>query len=279
VVGNVIGNVQGNTTGVHRGGIMADDSSSAYDAVTKTFVGNFVGNVNGTISGNVAGATQGVHTGSILANDGSTAYNADSKIFTGILVGNATSASALSSTARINGVIFDGTTNITIIDETRLSKAGGVITNDLTVNGSLKAIQMPVASTDVTNKAYVDSYVQQYSNTYYTSKPLIFSLDTRGLTNNTIATLLNTLAPPGTYSPGQEARIAGTQQNLAVSSVKTPTTESVSSTDPETGTVTTTTYVTGQSLTVTSTVSNPTRNNNLLFRVSSNGATWEYISG
>jgi hypothetical protein len=272
VTGNLTGNLTGNSVGLHRGNVQASDSTTAYDATTKTFFGSFSGNIIGNLSGQLTGNSVGSHKGNLLASDDIVTFDFNTKTFTGIFVGNASSASKLSTIITINGVEFDGTRNITVADDTRLLKTGGALSNFLTLHSN------PVNNLHAATKQYVDNAVGSLTNAIE-NRPLAFSLDTRGLTNSTIATLLNTIAPPELYSAGQEARIAGTRQNLNVTSNKTPTTESESSTDPETGAVTTTTYVTGQSLTVTTSVTNPTRNNNLIFRVSNDRSTWQFVSG
>ena len=51
--------------------------------------------------------------------------------------GNAASATKLATPRAINGVNFDGTANITVADNTKLPTAGGTITGNLTVSGSV----------------------------------------------------------------------------------------------------------------------------------------------
>ena len=57
----------------------------------------------------------------------------------GVYTGNAATATKLQTARTINGVAFDGTTNITVVDSTKLPTAGGTITGALTVNGLLTA--------------------------------------------------------------------------------------------------------------------------------------------
>jgi hypothetical protein len=62
-IGNITGNLTGNTAGIHTGSVRANDNSTAFDPVSKTFFGtlgapaeialvygNVIGNVNGTAS-------------------------------------------------------------------------------------------------------------------------------------------------------------------------------------------------------------------------------------
>ena len=54
--------------------------------------------------------------------------------FSGALTGNAATATKLATARTINGVAFNGTTNITIADSTKLPLTGGTINGDLIVN-------------------------------------------------------------------------------------------------------------------------------------------------
>jgi len=62
--GALIGNVTGNSTGVHKGNVLADDNSVAYNAITKTFSGSFAG----TLTGNVIGSVTGTSTNALTLN-------------------------------------------------------------------------------------------------------------------------------------------------------------------------------------------------------------------
>lgn len=55
------------------------------------------------------------------------------------ITGNAASATKLQTARTINGVSFDGTTNITVADSTKLPTAGGTVTGTLAVSGLLTA--------------------------------------------------------------------------------------------------------------------------------------------
>ena len=74
------------------------------------------------------------------------------------------------------------------------------------------------------------------------------------------------MAPVANFTPLTKAYVAGTV-----------------STADTIGTTTTNVNVIGTSVTVvtgvTATVANPTRNNDLLYRVNSGGTAWEYVSG
>jgi len=54
--------------------------------------------------------------------------------FTGDLTGNASTATTLQTSRNINGVAFNGSTNITVADSTKLALTGGTLTGALTIN-------------------------------------------------------------------------------------------------------------------------------------------------
>jgi hypothetical protein len=256
VQGNVVGSLTGNSAGTHRGNVQAQDLTISYNSSTKTFIGNFSGNLTGNVAGNLVGDTEGDHTGDLFDINGDLAYNHVTKTFIGVeFQGRANSAVRLASEVFINGEEFDGTQNITVFDNTKVAKSGGAMTGYLTLPGA------PVEPNHAATKQYVDEYVQDF----YTSKPLVFSLDVRGLTNNNIASLLNTLAPVVNYQPGQQARIAGTFQNVS------------SAVSLGYGGWISVSFV--NAVSVTTTVNNPTRIGALVFRVNSIGTSWEYVSG
>jgi len=150
--------------------------------------------------------------------------------------------------------------------ETRIGEVSTASTNGLadkvdlagdTMTGALTLSGAPTADLHAATKKYVDDAMK--------SQTIYMSLDTRGLTNGGIASLLNTLAPVANLLPGTRAHIAGTSQNV--------TTTSSVSTSSWIGL----TQVSG--VTVTTTVGDPTRNNDLIFQVNLTGTSWEYVSG
>jgi hypothetical protein len=60
--GNIVGNLTGNSVGIHRGNLIANDESTAYNADTKTFTGLFNGTLNGNVIGNITGTTSNALT-------------------------------------------------------------------------------------------------------------------------------------------------------------------------------------------------------------------------
>jgi hypothetical protein len=165
---------------------------------------------------------------------------------------------------QINGVPFDGSQSITVFDNTKLPLVGGTVTGNLTLT------QQPVGNLHATNKLYVDDTVNRVLREYITARPLFFSLDTRGLDvsgtgTGSVSALLNKIAPPSNFEANTICNVASTIQNVTVS-VSAPTDNYISIT-----------YV--KSVSVTPTVQNPTRNDNLVFRVNSNRTSWVYVAG
>jgi len=277
VFGNVLGTLQGN--------LLAEDDQVMFDASLKEFFGTHIGTQQGDIraadnslcfdsSSREFFGAQGTFTnvttdlltlidkvigdlkGDIYASDDTIAYNAGTKTFTGTLTGNAATASKFQSSKFINGVPFDGSENINVVDETRVAKAGGVMTGYLTL------VDDPINEKHAATKKYVDDQIA--------NRTLYFSLDTNGLSiigagPGSVAGLLNQLAPPLNFRVGTMAHIASTIQNVSTStSVSRGSWISVS-------------FVTNVS--VTTTVTNPSRNNLLMYRVNSIQSSWEYVSG
>jgi hypothetical protein len=78
---------------------------------------------------------------------------------TGNVTGNASTATALQNSRLINGVSFNGTTDITVpaLDSTKVAKAGDTMSGYLTLNAN------PVNALHATPKQYVDSRLPQYT--------------------------------------------------------------------------------------------------------------------
>jgi hypothetical protein len=275
----------GNLQGTLQGDILAEDDQVMFDASLKEFYGTHLGTQQGDIraadnslcfdsSARAFIGAQGTFTnittdlltlidkvigdlkGDIYAGDDTIAYNAGTKTFTGTLTGNAATASKLQSPKFINGVPFDGSENINVVDETRVAKTGGVM------SGYLTLVDDPLNEKHAATKKYVDDQIA--------NKTLYFSLDTKGLSIvgagvGSVAGLLNQLAPPLNFRVGTMAHIASTIQNVSTStSVSRGSWISVS-------------FVSNVS--VTTTVDNPSRNNLLIYRVNSIQSSWEYVSG
>jgi hypothetical protein len=275
----------GNVQGTLQGDLLAEDDQVMFDASLKEFYGTHIGTQQGDIraannalcfdsSARAFFGAQGTFTnittdlltlidrvigdlkGDIYATDDTIAYNAGTKTFTGTLTGNAATASKLQSPKFINGTPFDGSENITVVDETRVAKDGSIMTGYLTL------VDDPLLEKHAATKKYVDDQIA--------NKTLYFSLDTKGLSTigagvGSVAGLLNQLAPPLNFRVGTMAHIASTIQNVSTSvSVSRGDWISIS-------------YVSNVS--ATTTVNNPSRNNLLIYRVNSIQSSWEYVSG
>jgi hypothetical protein len=92
----------------------------------------------------------------------------------GAVTGNASTATQLQTPRTINGVLFNGTQNITVSapDPTKVPLAGGVMSGYLTLNAN------PVNALHATPKQYVDSRLPVYT---FTSGNTIYSIS--GFTN------------------------------------------------------------------------------------------------
>jgi hypothetical protein len=61
-LGNLTGNVTGDLIGVHKGNVLATDSSVAFNASTQTFTGAFTGTLTGNVIGSVTGTASNALT-------------------------------------------------------------------------------------------------------------------------------------------------------------------------------------------------------------------------
>jgi hypothetical protein len=204
----------------------------------------------------------------ILSNDSSTNIGGPTKkfdkVYANSFIGNADSATQLTLGRTINGILFNGTQNIIIADNTKLPLVGGTISGNVTVTGKITLPQAPTVGTDAVNKTYVDTLVN--------SRPLFFSLDIRGLSTTgsgpgSVVSILNAIAPPAGIAAGTLCRVAGTVQNVTANYAISTTSASM----PQ--------RITSVSLTGTTTVQNPTRNNDLVYQVNSAKTSWQYVSG
>jgi hypothetical protein len=109
-----------------------------------------------------------------------------------------------------------------------------------------------------------------YVNKAIRSRTIFFSLDTRGLDETasgpgSVAYMLNTLAPVSNFEVGARAHVASTRQNVTTA-VSAPRSSWIGRS-----------FV--SSVSVTTTVQDPTRNNNLIYEVNQAGNSWVYVSG
>ena len=128
----------------------------------------------GTVNGN----TTGTHTGAVVGNlTGNTTGT-----HTGAVVGNAATATILQTARTINGVSFNGSTNITVtasagtltgstinptVVSSNLTSVGTLnsltVANDITANANVVIDQTPQLPTHATNKRYTDSRAIAFS--------------------------------------------------------------------------------------------------------------------
>lgn len=247
--GTLIGDLKGN--------ILDSANNYVYEASTKTFTGT-----NATITNvstdtlTVVNRVVGDVKGDIYAQDDSIAYNNNTKDWYGTFNGNADTASKLAGTPQINGVVFDGSQNVTVIDSSRVAKTGDTMVGNLTIT----------AQPTLNDHAATVQYV----NTAIRSRTIFLSLDTRGLNETTngpgsVANMLNTLAPVSNFEVGTRAHVASTRQNVS-----------------STGTLTYSSwigYTSVSGVVIQTTVADPTRNNNLIYEVNQAGNSWVYVSG
>lgn len=276
--GNVTGNLTGN----------ADTATKLLQSRTINGVA-FDGSQNITISANAnAGLTAGAYinvnggtgqtfngaetqTWNIKADAGSVPLHlvardaegdfAAREITATKFIGNADTATKLALAKNINGVAFDGTQSITISDNTKMPNTGGQFTGFVTLHAR------PTQEFHAATKEYVDAKTKSVEDLI---PPIFISLDTRGLNETTagpgtVVELLNTLAPPSQFAAGVYCRVASTIQNVSTSVTAT------------TGSFIGRTFMTGVS--VTTTVNDPGRNNDLVYRTNSTRTSWEYVSG
>ena len=240
-----------------KGNIKDSANNFVYEASTKTFTGT-----NATITNidtntlTVVNRVIGDFQGDIFATDASVAYNGNTKDWYGTFNGNASTATKFIGTPQINGVVFDGSQNVTVTDTSKVSKTGDTMVGNLTITAT------PTLNDHAATVGYVNNAIR--------SRSIFFSLDTRGLNETSsgpgsVAYMLNTLAPVSNFETGTRAYIASTNQNVS-----------------STGALTYSSwigYTSVSGVNITTTVSNPTRNDNLIYEVNQAGNSWIYVSG
>ena len=128
-----------------------------------------------------AGITYNAGTGTLTA----TAFAGP---VTGAVTGNASTATALATGRTINGVSFDGTANITVVDSAALPLAGGTLSG--TVNAADQILQRPVI------KDYAETKVAMAAHAVDLS---LGNVQTYTLSGNQTLTFTN---PPATGKAG-----------------------------------------------------------------------------
>ena len=177
------------------------------------------------------------------------------------------------STLQTTDATISGTATIGTIEATNLGFADSSITvsgisTDGSLGGDANGVFTNASHSLLVTEQAVKRYVDQQADLY-------FSLDITGLnvtasmaTSGSVAELLGVMAPVANFRPLTKAYVAGVSQNADTLSVTTGTARG-----PSIGS--TLSVVTG----VSSSVTNPTRNSDLIYRVNSGGTAWEYVSG
>lgn len=146
----IIGNISGNALNIS--GILAIENGGTGATTTsaaKTELG--LENVNNTTDANKEISTAANIALALKANLASPSFTGivNSPNFTGTLTGNASTANKLTTSRTINGISFDGSSNITIPDNTRILQSEKAANNGVaTLDGSGKVLisQLPVGS-------------------------------------------------------------------------------------------------------------------------------------
>jgi hypothetical protein len=103
--------------------------------------GAVTGDVTGNVSGNAGTVTNGIYTNHsfyIGTEPIAITRTSGSQTLSGVSIsGNAGTATVIQTARNINGVAFDGSTDITIADSTKLPLTGGTISSNLTITGNL----------------------------------------------------------------------------------------------------------------------------------------------
>ena len=187
-----------------------------------------------------------------------------------IIMDNNEIRAARSNDDLVLGGSGSGVVNIATAEITNLGFADSSITvtgvsTDASLGGDANGVSTNASNSLLVTEKAVKQYVDRQADLY-------FSLDITGLSKTgtgagTVANLLTTLAPVANLRPLTKAYVAGVTQNA--------NTIATSTTSVNVSIGSSTTVLTG----VTPSVQNPTRDNDLIYRVNSGGTAWEYVSG
>ena len=185
---------------------------------------------------------------------------------TSTIAGTTVSGSTSLQTPKIE--FTDGDDAITIVDgggitaNTSLTLASGATVTAILDEDNFASDSATALATQQSIKAYITTQIGAVPNDIYLSLD-VKGLDITGSGSGSVVELLNTLAPAANFASGDKAYIASTIQSVTSSS-------SINKSK-----------VIGvfviSSISTTSTVNNPTRNNDLIY--THNGSTWAYTSG
>ena len=196
-------------------------------------------------------------TGTVIINDG-------------VVVDNNEIRAARSNDDLVLAGSGSGVVNVATLEVTNLGFADSSITvtgvsTDASLGGDANGVFSSASNSLLVTEKAVKQYVDRQADLY-------FSLDITGLSKTgtgagTVANLLTTLAPVANLRPLTKAYVAGVTQNA--------NTIATSTTNVSVSIGSSVTVLTG----VTPSVQNPTRDNDLIYRVNSGGTAWEYVSG
>ena len=239
------------------------------------------------------------NSGNILLKDGGTQFakffndSSNLKIFSGntlsatfsganVTLAGTVGSGAITSTSTIAGTTVSGSTAVqapkiiatngsdaitiasggAITANTSLTLPSGATVTAILDEDDFSSDSATSLATQQSIKAYITTQIGTVPNDIYLSLD-VKGLDVTGSGSGSVVELLNTLAPAANFASGDKAYIASTSQN--VSSSSSIITRRVIGVDLLSAISTTTTML------------NPTRNNDLIY--THNGSTWAYTSG
>ena len=261
-----------------------NEGNDKFQAVTSTSAAtatSVTDTAKATIVANYEGDTLTVGSVSIIQNEVRTNNSNDNLqlgaagtgtviINDGVVVDNNEIRAARSNDDLVLAGSGTGVVNVATLEVTNLGFADSSITvtgvsTDASLGGDANGVFSNASNSLLVTEKAVKQYVDRQADLY-------FSLDITGLSKTgtgagTVANLLTTLAPVANLRPLTKAYVAGVTQNA--------NTIATSTTNVSVSIGSSVTVLTG----VTPSVQNPTRDNDLIYRVNSGGTAWEYVSG
>ena len=163
-----------------------------------------------------------------------------------------------------------GVVNVPTLEVTNLGFADSSITvtgisTDGALGGDVDGVYTNASNSLLVTEEAVKRYVDG-------NKDIYLQIDITGLAKTgtgagTVTNLLETLAPVSRFAPLTKAYVAATTSTKDTLSVTVGSVGSIGN------------VVSGVVTAVSSTVANPTRDNDLVYRVNAGGTAWEYVSG
>jgi len=139
------------------------------------------------------------------------------------------------------------------------------ISNDGALGGDAAGVYTNASNSLLVTEEAVKRYVDGNADIYLQID--ITGLAKTGAGSGTVQGLLTTLAPVANFAPLTKAYVAATTSTKDTLSVTVGSVGSIGS------------VVSGVVTAVSSSVANPSRDNDLIYRVNSGGTAWEYVSG